>query len=383
MNVREAVVMNSLEEYAKNHDLAGKKVLLRVDLNTNVGDNQGVDSGEDWRIIKAYRSIEFLTERGASVLVISHIGRDPEETLKPVMEYMQQRITLGFVPSFDPKVATELITTMQHGAVLMFQNLRSEPGEVLNDVEFLKPLAEACDLYVNDAFSVSHRIHASVHAVTTLLPSYFGLQFVDEVTFLCQSLKKEGTKTLLLGGAKFGTKLDLLEKLLPHFSYVLMGGALANVFLRERGFEIGKSFADDVDISSIVSNEKILLPIDCVNQEGDVFPIDEVSKNDMILDIGHQTEELFETIIAASDVVLWNGPMGKYEDGYVSGSVALAKSLAHSNAFSVTGGGDTATVILQEGMEESFDFISTGGGAMLDFLVNDTLPGIEVISKKA
>ena len=377
--LKEEIEEKSILHLSKKESLKGKKVILRIDVNTSLGENGTVDPGEDWRIVKSYQTINFLVEQGASVILLSHIGRDPQESLKPVFEFMSQEIHLGFVPSYDYKLIEDMIGTMQHGSVLMLENVRSQAGEQENDPQYLAPIVKLCDLYVNDAFSVSHREHASVHAITTMLPSYFGLQFVDEVSYLSESLSREGTKTLILGGAKFGTKLKLLEKMLPQLSHVLMGGALANVFLRERGFEIGASFADDVDVSAMITNDKIILPIDCVDQDGDLMHIDQVKEDDQILDIGHETEALFEQVIAHSDVVLWNGPMGKYEDGYTSGSVSIAKSLSHSNAFSVTGGGDTATVILEEGVEDSFDFISTGGGAMLDFLVDGSLAGIDVI----
>jgi 3-phosphoglycerate kinase len=363
-------------------NLKGKKVLVRVDVNTSLGDNGAVDPGEDWRIIKAYQSIDYLVEKGACVILISHIGREVTESLKPIYEYMSQHITLGFLPHYDPEILINSITHMQHGSVIMLENLRQHAGEKENNSKFLDTLVDLCDVYVNDAFSVSHRKHASVHDLALRLPAFFGLQFVDEIDHLSQVLDSTGSTTLVLGGAKFGTKLDLLGKLLPQVDYALIGGALANVFLRERGIEIGKSFVDDVDISSMIENEKIIVPVDAVDQHGDVVAIDQIGKEDMILDIGPETEKLFETIIAHTSTGLWNGPMGKYEDGYVSGSVAVADSVALSGTFSVTGGGDTATVILEQDLSDSFDFISTGGGAMLDFLVDGTLPGIDIILNK-
>lgn len=377
--IEEQVQKKSIEYYAQDHDLKGKKVLLRIDVNVTLGDNRSIDGGEDWRILKAYRTIEFLVNQGAIVVLLSHLGRDPQATLKPIVEYMAQRINLGFIPSYDYELIEQTVENMQHGSVVMLENVRQHPGETENDPAYLLPVVGLCDIYVNDAFSVSHRAHASVDSVTRLLPSFFGLQFTDEVKQLSTVLNTQGTTTLVLGGAKFGTKFDLLQKMLPKVSYVLLGGALANVFLKARGFEIGESFADDVDVSSMIDNEKIILPVDCVDQDGDVLRIDEVRETDIILDIGHETEELFESVIAHSDVVLWNGPMGKYEDGYTSGSLAVARSLAHAPAFSVTGGGDTAAVILQECSADDFGFVSTGGGAMLDFLVQGTLPGIEAI----
>ncbi len=377
--IQEKVMDCSIENHTS---LKGKKVLLRIDVNTSLGENGVVDPGEDWRIIKSYQTIDYLVDKGACVVVISHIGREKEESLKPVYEYMRQHVDIGFLPNYDAELLQNSIENMQHGSVIMLENLRQFSEEKDNDSSFLDTVIGLCDLYVNDAFSVSHRKHASVHDVVTKLPAYFGLQFVDEVTELSKTSDTDTNTVLILGGAKFGTKLDLLAQFLPKVSYALVGGALANVFLRERGFEIGNSFADDVDISHIVNSEKIILPIDIVDQHGDVASIDGVGKEDIILDIGPETEKLFETIIDQSDTILWNGPMGKYEDGYVAGSVAVADSIARSGAFSVTGGGDTATVILEEELEDNFDFISTGGGAMLDFLVQGTLPGIDIIINK-
>lgn len=377
--IKEKVLERSIK---KVQDLAGKKVLLRIDVNTSLGENKTVDPGEDWRIIKSYQTIDYLVKQGACVVLISHIGRDPEESLKPVYEYMSSHMTLGFLPEYDADMFKNTIDNMQHGSVVMVENLRQHAGEKNNDIIFLEDIINHCDIYVNDAFSVSHRAHASVHAITTKLPSYFGLQFCDEVDYLEQAINNDGENTVLvLGGAKFGTKLDLLKQLLPNISYALVGGALANVFLKARGMNIGKSFADDVDISDMLENPKIVLPIDAVDQHGDVVPIHELGDEGIILDIGPDTEKLFEQIINHADTLLWNGPMGKYEDGFVAGSIAVADSVSHSKAFSVTGGGDTATVILEEDLADSFDFISTGGGAMLDFMVEGSLPAIDELLK--
>lgn len=379
MNIQEKVQNYSIERYAENHDLQGKKILLRIDVNTPLGENGVVDPYEDWRIMASLKTIEFLRSQGASVVVISHIGRSKDERLKPIADYLSQKITIGYLPHFDEALIQERIAALRHGDVIMLENIRQFDGEKDNDASYLKPIASVCDLYVNDAFSVSHREHASVHAITSLLPSYFGMQFVHEVSSLSGVSERAGTTSLILGGAKFGTKLDLLRKMLPHISYAMIGGALANTFLKERGFNIGASYVDDTDISDIVDNEKIIVMIDAVDQDGDVVSVDEIQNHDVMLDIGPETEKLFEHIIAASDTVLWNGPMGKYEDGYTSGSIAIAESCAHASAWVITGGGDTATVLQEAGRIDAIDVVSTGGGAMLDFLVAGTLPGIEAI----
>ncbi|MGB0925098.1 MAG: phosphoglycerate kinase, partial [Minisyncoccia bacterium] len=314
--------MNILEKMQKYNivhqtDLAGKKVMLRIDVNVSLGDNAAVDPGEDWRILQSLGTIEFLRDAGACVVILAHIGREPQETLKPVFEYMKQFFTLGFLPHFDPEMIKNTVSNMKHGSVVMMENLRQSTDEKENNIDSLQALVGVSDMYVNDAFSVSHRKHASLHAITKHLPSYFGLQFMDEINHLNNFMHhNDGMKTLVLGGAKFGTKLPLLEKLLPELDYILMGGALANVFLKARGVHIGKSFCDDVDISHMVDSDKIILPIDYIDEHGDVADIYDVRDNNMILDIGPTTTDLFEKIIDHSGSVMWNGPMGKYEDGY-------------------------------------------------------------------
>jgi phosphoglycerate kinase len=373
--ILEKVTQRSIQQVPH---LKGKKVLMRIDVNISLGDNGTVDPGEDWRIIKSYQTIDFLIQQEACVVLISHIGRHPDESLRPVYEYMSRDMKLEFLPRYDKDILENSINNMQHGSVIMLENLRQFPEEENNDVSFLRNLIDLCDIYVNDAFSVSHRVHASVYGITAYLPSYFGLQFGDEVSYLKRIIDADDSNTVLvLGGAKFGTKLDLLQKLLPRISYALIGGALANVFLRERGINIGESYADSVDITKMIHSEKIVLPVDAVDQHGDVVPIDEIGDDGIILDIGPQTETLFEQIIDNATTVVWNGPMGKYEDGFVAGSISIAQSVSHSQSFSVTGGGDTATVILEQGLADSFDFISTGGGAMLDFMVKGSLPAID------
>ncbi len=384
------MIVMSIYNFVRSHSiqnlthLKGKKVLLRLDLNISLGNNETVDPGEDWRILKSLDTISFLCEQGASVVILSHIGRDPQKSLRPVFEYMKQFFTIGFIPSYDSSLVRDLLSDMKEGSILMMENVRQNKEEKEDNINYLSDLIEYCDIYVNDAFAVSHREHASVHAVTNYLPCYFGLQFVDEVKHLSLFFEKqEGAKTLILGGAKFSTKLPLLKKFIAKIDYVLLGGALANVFLKEKGFKIGSSFYDDsVDISSLVENNKIIIPIDYIDQHGDVADIHDVRDQDSILDLGPETCNIFETIIDASSMVMWNGPLGKYEDGFTESSLRVADSIAHGSAYSLTGGGDTSTVILENNLEDNFDFISTGGGAMLEFLIQETLPCIEVIKNK-
>jgi phosphoglycerate kinase len=378
MKISEKVMTRRIDRY---DDWSGKKIIVRIDTNVSLGENGVVDDAEAWRLEKSLKTIRFLADAGACVVVLGHIGRDGTQSLKPVHQYMTKKIQMGFGDLQNIDLTARAVRHMANGSVVMIENLRQSIDEKNNDLSFLQALITECDGYVNEAFSVSHRMHASVAAITEVLPSYFGFQFYDEVSHLEQLFDTDHRRTVLvLGGAKFGTKLDLLESMVQDVDFVLVGGALAHPFLQAAGINIGKSFTDDsVNISKISAYEKIILPVDCVDQDGDVVSINEIRGDDMILDIGPETEKLFETIIDSADVIIWNGPMGKYEDGYIAGSQELAKSISHAKGVSMTGGGDTATVILESGLGDSFDFVSTGGGAMLDFLVHKTLPGIELL----
>ena len=363
--------------------LRGERVVLRIDTNTTLREDGEVSEGGSWRILKMIPTIKFLQEQGARTIILAHQGRDPEETLKPIYEFLSQRVPLAFAQWGE---LDEVVKTLKDGESVLFENVRSFPEEREDDTSYLSPLVEWADLYVNEAFSVSHREHASVHAIAQFLPSYFGFQFVREVGELSRFLvpREEGERVVILGGAKFGTKLPLIEKILEHelADAILLGGALANVFLKEKGVNVGSSYYDDtVDVTHIMNDPRIVLPVDFRGKNGNEEKIENVG-DDAILDIGPETEKHFDEYIRRSREVLWNGPMGKYEDGYVQASVAVAKSIAESDTYGVSGGGDTSTVILEQGLEDAFQFISTAGGAMLDFLVEGTLPGIEVVLKR-
>lgn len=376
MNILESVRSLNIENVS---NIRGKTILLRVDVNTNLGVNGIVDENEAWRIKQSFQTINFLKESGAKIIIIAHIGRNPQESLEPVFDYMSSFFDLDFVSNFNEDGVT-VCSQMQEGDIVLMENVRKFEQEMENDISYLLPIIEISDMYVNDAFSVSHRQHASVSSITKTLPSYFGLQFIDEVEHLSHFLSdNQDSKILVLGGAKFGTKLSLLEKLLPSVDYVLLGGALANVLLKERGFSIGHSFYENIDVSHIAHNQKIILPIDYIDQHGDVADIYDVGDEDSILDIGPATLEIFKPIINHAGMVMWNGPMGKYEDGYSEGSLSIADMIALSDSFSLIGGGDTSNILTDHEHIDDFDFISTGGGAMLDFLVDGTLPGIDIL----
>jgi len=321
-------------------DLKGKKVLVRVDWNVLIEDGKVVD---DFRIKKSLSTLEYLKGAGAKVVIATHL--EPEGT------------------------HTKLLQTYVPKGMKLLENLRANPGEESNSKEFAKELASKIDLYVNEAFSVSHRRHASIVGVPLYLPSYIGLQFALEIKELSKAFYPKKPFLLILGGAKFDTKLPLLKKFIHIADDIFVGGALANNFFKEQGADIGRSLVSkgDFGLKELLDTGKIILPEDTIIKDG------------KILDAGPRTMENLKSIISASKLVLWNGPLGGYENGYKVATLALAKIISESSCESIIGGGDTLASIKELNLFDKFSFVSTGGGAMLDFLATGTLPGIEAL----
>jgi phosphoglycerate kinase len=365
--------------------LEGVKVLLRADFNVPILNGKVVD---DFRIRMTLPTIEYLRGKGAKIIMVSHLesvsGENP--SLEPVAKHLE---TLDGKVVFvkDYKDARDVIENgINNGESVLLENLRFFDGEKTNDPKFAQELASLADIYVNDAFSVSHREHASVVGVPKYIPGYAGIQLEKEVAALSKAFNPTHPFLFILGGAKFETKLPLLQKFISIADMVFVGGALANDFYRQKGYEIGTSLVSkgDIDLSVFASDPKIVLPIDVVNQNKEEKPADGLSKEDKIMDSGAKTLELLKEKIAAAKFILWNGPLGLYEDGYRGPTLGLAKLIAdateNSHIESVVGGGDTLAAISTLNLQDKFTFISTGGGAMLDFLALGTLPGIEALS---
>jgi phosphoglycerate kinase len=330
-------------------NIKGKTVLLRVDFNVPIK-NRKVEDG--FRIKKSLPTIKFLIKKGAKIILITHLGKDGTASLKPVIKYF-------FAISKIPK-----------NKVTFFDNIRKFPGEMKNDEAFAKKLSIMGDIYVNDAFSVSHRKHASIVMLPKHLPSFTGLEFEKEVENLSHAFKKPKHPFLfILGGAKFSTKMPLIKKYLKLADYVFVGGALAHDFLKAEGCEIGKSLVsnNNYGIAELLKNKKLILPVDFV------------MKDEAIIDIGKETVKNLAPLIKKSKLILWNGPLGRYEDGGAEATLKVLRLVANSKAESIIGGGDTVDLIDKMNLENKFSFVSTGGGAMLDFLANGTLPGIKVL----
>jgi phosphoglycerate kinase len=367
--------MKSIKEI---EHLQGVKVLLRLDLNVPIQNGRIMD---DYRIRKSEETLNYLREKGAKTIIIAHIEGEGEKTLKLVADYLSKNYLVQFVPNF--KNAFKESELLDEGAFLMLENIRENEGEKKNDEKFAKELATLGDVYINEAFSVSHRDHASVSAITKFLPSYAGFQFAREVEHLSKSFNPPRPFIFILGGAKFETKLPLIEKFMKLADYVFVGGALANNFFKEKGMEVGISVVSEENfkLDRYFENPKLLLPVDIENQNNEIKKVAEVTKEDKMLDVGTETLSQLKEVISKCKFVLWNGPLGNYEAGYKKPTLDLAKIIAESGVESAVGGGDTLAAIAELGIEEKFTFVSTGGGAMLDYLANETLPGIEALEK--
>ena len=353
--------MRSIKEL-KN--IAGKKALVRVDFNVPIQTGTVTD---DFRIRQSLKTINYLHQHGAKITLITHLGKDGSASLEPVIKKFFQ------------------ISEIPNSEIGFFENVRKFPGEEKNDPAFAKQLSELGDFFVNEAFSVSHREHASVVGIPLYLPSYAGFQLEEEVKNLSVTFQNpEHPFLFILGGAKFSTKLPLIEKYLELADHVFVGGALSNDVLKARGYEVGKSLVDDsgYDIKKVIDNKKLIVPIDVMVQVGNKLmnrAVEEVKKEEIILDVGEETLKKIKPYIENAKLILWNGPLGKYEVGGEKGTKKILKMVANSKAKSIIGGGDTVAIISQMGLEKDFSFISTGGGATLDFLANGTLPGIKAL----
>jgi len=350
----------------KNINVKGKRVILRVDFNVPVEKGKVED---DFRIKRTLPTIKFLKKKGARIILISHVTDGRTKSLKPMAQYLKVK----FLPDKKIDLIKKKIDKIKNGEVVLLENIRNYPGEEKNDKKFTKKLAQCGDIYINDAFSVSHREHASVVGITKYLPSYAGLLFEEELKNLSSAFKPKHPFLLILGGIKFKTKLGVLEKFLKTADQIFIGGALANNFFKAQGVNIDNSVFDpEVNIKKYLRNPKIILPIDLK------------TKNGTILDAGAGTINNLAKIIKESKFVLWNGPLGDFEKkGFEKGTQKLAKLIANSNTQSIIGGGDTVAAVRKFGIPlGKFSFVSTAGGALLEFLAKGTLPGIEALEKR-
>jgi len=362
-------------------NIKGKYVLVRTDFNEPVKNGKLLS---DMRIRAALPTIMLLRKKGARVVLISHIGRDPKESMKPVYTVLKRHIPVRFVPQVLGQKVTEALGEMKNGDVILLENLRSNKGEKDGDPLFAKALSKFGDIYVNEAFPVSHRNDASIVALAKLLPAYAGLQLEREVKELSRALAPKRPFLFILGGAKAETKIPLLKRYLKEADAVFLGGELANDFFAAEGFGVGKSTTDK-GLPSLVpylKSEKLIVPefvvVDRKGKKTTVM-LGEVRKNEKIFDIAASSIEALLPDIRKAKLILWNGPMGFYEGGYIQGTERLLSLLAKARAETIIGGGDTSVLVERKKLARKFTFVSTGGGATLDFLAKGTLPGIKAL----
>ncbi len=364
--------------------LDGTRVILRADLNVPLENGVVTD---DFRIKRVTQTIEYLRLHKAKVIIISHIGRDPKESLRPVYEYMKAHSSgLVFVPDMLGAAVTSVVDSMEEGDAILLENLRRYPGEEANDMSFAKSLASLADIYINDAFSAAHREHASIVTLPKLLPCYAGLLLEDEVTHLSVALNPPKPALCIIGGAKFDTKEPLIRRLLEAYGFVFIGGALANDVFKARGFPVGISkVGDRPPADDVLAHPGLIVPTDVIAAKPDKqskrkLPRD-VEDDETIADIGPDSIANLVPRIMEAKFILWNGPMGRYEDGFDVATEMLAEAVSQSSARTVVGGGDTIAAIKNKGLDKKFWFLSTGGGAMLEYLLQGTLPGIEALKQ--
>lgn len=368
-------------------------VLVRAALNVPLLNGEVAN---DYRLRRALPTLRYLTERRAKVILISHLGEMGTESLASVAQSLGKLIPgVSFCTETIGPGARTAIRALAPGHILVLENVRRHTGEKTNDPLFAKELSLLGDVFVQDSFDTCHRTHASIVGVPKILPSYAGILLEEEVRELSRARTPRSPSLAVIGGAKFSTKENVLTSLLTTYDHVFVGGALADDFLKADGQEVGESLISDADeshVKKLLHNRKLVLPIDTF-----VIPVEEmgqqrhvskariarkgdVRSHEVILDGGPETIALLEELAAHARTILWNGPLGNYENGFTDATDAFAHAIARSDAYSIVGGGDTIASIEKLGLLPKFSFVSSGGGAMLDFLAHGTLPGIEVLN---
>lgn len=361
----------------------GKRVLVRAGLDVPLTEEGNV--ADSFRLQRAAKTLSYLSTVGARTIVISHIGREGD-SLAPVADALRRFVPVTFVPDIVGRYAHDAAHAMKEGEILLLENLRRDVREDGNDEVFARALAGLAELYVDDAFSNAHRAHTSMIGVAKVLPHYAGFLMRDEVLALTKARTPSSPSLAIIGGAKFETKEPLIETLLDVYDMVFVCGALANDILKARGFPVGRSMVSDVPPPErIVSHKRLLASSDVTVErpDGQAFAkrVQDVSSDERIVDFGPDTFAVLAPVIAAAKSVLWNGPSGVYEEGYVSWTHAIAEAIAESRAHSVIGGNNTIAAIHSSGVgEDRFTFLSTGGGAMVEFLLKGTLPAIDALA---
>jgi phosphoglycerate kinase len=388
----------------KDFDISGKKVFIRVDFNVPMDKQQNIT--EDTRIRTVLPTIEYALSKNARIILASHLGRPkgekvPTMSLAPVAKHLSSLIgkEVRMAPDCIGSNVTAMVSAMKDGDILLLENLRYYKGEEKNDPEFAKQLASLCDIYINNAFAVSHRAHASVAGITEFAPaSGAGLLLAKEIDYYNQAMNDPKRPLVaIVGGAKVSSKLAALRNMLKHVDKVIIGGAMANTFLKSQGVFMGASMVEEglIEIAGEVIREakekgiSFHIPVDVVAAEkfeetaaNKVVDVNQIPQGWMALDIGPKTLADYSKALADAGTIVWNGPMGVFEmEAFCRGTMDLADTVASSPALTIVGGGDTDAAVHKAGVEDKMSYISTGGGAFLMLMEGDSLPGVDYLEK--
>lgn len=386
-------------------ELTGKRVLVRVDFNVPRNKTTG-EITNDVRIQAGAPTIKYLADQGAKVIVMTHMGR-PKDDSDPILRLDKVAARLAEiigqpVKKLDAVVGPEVeaaVAAMQNGDVIMLENVRFLPGETKNDPELAAQMAKLGDVFVNDAFGTAHRAHCSTEGVGHILPGVMGFLMDKEISVLGKALSEaEHPFVAIVGGSKISDKIGVVQNLLEKVDVLMIGGGMANTFLKAKGYEMGTSLVEDdktelaLEIMAHAEKlgKKLLIPVDVTvataidaPETAQTVAADQVPSDRMALDIGPETAKIYQDAVMNAKTILWNGPMGVFEvDAFAVGTFAVANAVAKSEAYSIVGGGDSVASLERAGLNDEIDHISTGGGASLEFLEGKKLPGIEVLQDK-
>lgn len=384
----------------KDIDLKGKRVIMRVDFNVPM--DKGVVT-DDKRIKAALPTIKYVLEQGASLMLMSHLGRpkggpDPEFSLKPAAQVLSGLLgkPVGMAPDCVGPEVEKMAAALKPGEVLMLENTRFHAGEEKNDLELAKKMAALGQVYVNDAFGSAHRAHSSTEGIARFLPAVSGFLMEQELEYLGRAVSNpEHPYIAILGGAKISDKILVVETLLAKCDKLIIGGGMANTFLAAQGLNMQDSLVESTSIETAKgilarSAGKLVLPVDAVvadkfeaEAKSQVVGVDKIPAGWRMLDVGPKTLDLYKKTLAGAKLIVWNGPVGVFEfPKFAEGTFALAKLLAESGATTVIGGGDSASAVKKAGVAKQMTHVSTGGGASLEFLEGKELPGVAALNNK-
>ena len=384
-------------------NLKQKKILLRLDLNVPLDNDRITDTT---RIDKILPTIKYLLKNDAKIIILSHVGRPKgrivnELSLKPICENLKKKLNenIKLITKSLKEIDSSDLFIDQDEKIVILENLRFYQEEEENNIEFAKHLARLADIYVNDAFSCSHRAHASIFEITKFLPSFAGLQLnleIDALNKITSKIKRP--VTCIIGGSKISSKINIIKNLIPKFDNIVIVGGMANNVLKYKGFNIGKSIQEancdqiikEIFYLSEKNNCKIVYPEDVtvgkdLNGSAKIKDVNKVSEDELILDIGPKTIQTVNNLIEKSETILWNGPAGYFENpNFAKGSLEIANKIVEKNKsntiYSVAGGGDTVALLNRIGVTNNFNFVSTAGGAFLEYLEGKELPGIKALN---